>query len=117
MKVKPPFEPSALALAAGAAALEDTHHLEKTLDLTAKALTFFYDSLDRLQIDYLTSAANFVTTIWESESEAERINREALERGIILRNLKPFGWPECIRISVGLQDENQKCVEALAAVL
>jgi len=39
-----------------------------------------------------------------------------LEAGIIVRHLKSFGWPNCIRISVGLAQENIRFIKALEAL-
>jgi len=40
-----------------------------------------------------------------------------LKEGVILRHLKPFGWPDYIRISIGLFEENQSCLNAFRKVL
>jgi|GEM_PF-6009548 len=40
-----------------------------------------------------------------------------LNKGVIVRNLKAFGWPECIRISIGTADENSRFIDALKSIL
>lgn len=117
MKVKLPFEPSSLALAAGTAALDDTFFIEKTVELTQQGREYLYKSFDGLGIRYLPSATNFVTTIWQSPTEVKQICQKTEEKGIVLRNLKQFGWPACIRISIGLPDENEKCIETFNTIL
>ena len=117
MKVKSPFEPSSLALIAGSAALQDSDHVEKTVELTQRGREYFYGTFHELGINHLKSSANFVTTIMHSPEYVEQIWLKLLEKGIILRHLKPFGWPNCIRISVGLHEENEKCIEALRSIL
>jgi histidinol-phosphate aminotransferase len=51
------------------------------------------------------------------EAEADRITRECLKLGVIVRPLRAFGLPQCIRVSTGTDDENRKCVEAFERVL
>ncbi|MFQ6607697.1 MAG: histidinol-phosphate transaminase [Fidelibacterota bacterium] len=117
MKVKVPFEPSSVAQIAAMAALDDNNHLQKTIQLVKDELLFLYAALDKLGITYLQSATNFVTIILDSEIKTSRITQRVLDQGIILRHLKSFGWPKCIRISIGTHDENQKCIDALTTVL
>ena len=117
LKVKRPFEPSTVALIAGSAALEDAAHVEKTVELTHRGLEYFYGAFHQLGVNHLKSAANFVTAVMHSPEYVEQVCLKVLEKGVILRHLKPFGWPKCFRISVGLPEENEKCFEALESVL
>lgn len=117
MKVKPPFEPSSIAQIAGYAALEDRKHLDKTVKLVHEELKYFYQALNHLGIHHLYSSANFITTIWESIHQAKSVCQKVLEKGIILRYLEPFGWPNCIRISIGLHKENEQCIDVLRTIL
>jgi histidinol-phosphate aminotransferase len=41
------------------------------------------------------------------------LNRELLSQGIIVRPLTSFGLPNCVRISTGTDEDNQRCVEAM----
>ena len=66
---------------------------------------------------FLPSSANFITTIWKSEDEAQRIVNRLMEAGIIVRHLKSFGWPNYIRISTGLEEENKRLISQLKAII
>jgi histidinol-phosphate aminotransferase len=116
MKVKVPFEPSFPAQVGGFAALDDEKFLERTIKVNRKGMEFLTGEMDRLSIHYIPSAANFITTVWESEEMATRVTQKLLEAGIIVRHLKSFGWPNCIRISVGLGQENIRFIKALEAL-
>ena len=116
-KVKEPFSPSLIALTAGSAALDDDLFLQKTLEINHTGYTFFKNELTKLGIQWVPSVANFITTVWDSESQASNVTKSLLKQGIIVRNLKPFGWPNCIRISIGTSDENSRCINALKIIL
>ena len=78
---------------------------------------FFENELDKMEIVYVPSATNFITTIWKSEKEASRIVEKLMEAGIIVRHLKSFGWPNYIRISVGKENENLRLISTLKTIL
>ena len=117
MKVKVPFEPSSLAQEAGIAAIEDHDFLSKTLHMNNTEKRFLQRSFEELDIQYIPSATNFVTTIWNTVEKAIGISRKLLDRGIIVRNLSNFGLPDCIRISIGLPEENRIFINSLKSIL
>ncbi|MFL2983642.1 MAG: histidinol-phosphate transaminase [Candidatus Neomarinimicrobiota bacterium] len=117
MKVKVPFEPSSLAQIAGLAALDDDDFLSRTLELNKNGMNYLIKELKLLNIKQIPSIANFITTIWESETYASHIANSLLERGIIVRQLTAFGWADCIRISIGLKKENIRLIESLKEIL
>lgn len=112
MRVKLPFEPSALAQAAGLAALEDADFLARTLEVNRRGLMRFYQAFEAAGIPYVPSHANFVMLDLGSEEKVNRISEELLQEGIIVRPLKGFGLPHCLRVSVGLEHENEAFLEA-----
>ena len=117
MKVKEPFSPSLIAQTAGSAAMDDSAFLEKTLTINETGYTFLQKELTSLGIETVPSVANFITSIWETNAQALDITQSLLKKGIIVRNLKAFGWPNCIRISIGTADENGRFIDALKSIL
>lgn len=113
LKVKLPFEPSTLAQAAGIAALDDKEFLHRSLELNARGLKYLTESLEEIGLTVAPSDANFVMAALASEEQALRLTRELMARGVIVRPLKSFGLPHCIRISTGTDDDNQRCVEEI----
>ncbi|MEO8128532.1 MAG: histidinol-phosphate transaminase [Bryobacteraceae bacterium] len=113
MKVKLPFEPSTMAQAAGIGALADKQFLYRTLALNSRAISYLSGALRELGLTVLPSEANFVMVAMGSEEEAASLVQDFLCQGIILRHLKPFGLPNCIRISTGTDEQNRILVEAL----
>jgi histidinol-phosphate aminotransferase len=113
LKVKLPFEPSAPAQAAGMGALDDKEFLHRSLELNARGLRYLSEGLIAMGFHVVPSQANFVMTVLDSEEEARRISEELLAQGVVVRPLKAFGLPNCLRISTGSDDDNQLCIEAL----
>ena len=52
-------------------------------------------------------------TVLPSEQDALRIFEELLSQGVVVRPLKAFGLPNCLRISTGTDQDNRLCIEAL----
>lgn len=112
MKVKPTFEPNTLAQVAGLASLKDDAFLTQTIELNKRGLERFYQAFDAAGVSYVTSYANFVMVDLGSEERVNRMVEGLLHDGIIVRPLKGFGLPHCIRVSVGLDQENEAFLEA-----
>jgi histidinol-phosphate aminotransferase len=112
LKVKLPFEPSTPAQAAGIAALDDKEFLHKSLELNARGLRTLSEGLADLGLPVVPSQANFVMTVLPSEQDAQRLFEELLAQGVVVRPLKAFGLPACLRISTGTDEDNRLCVAA-----
>jgi histidinol-phosphate aminotransferase len=117
MKVKEPFEPSLIALAGGMAAMDDQTFLKKTLSMNKAGYNYLKKELEGLAIETIPSVANFITTVWKTENEAQKITTSLLKKGIIVRNLDAFGWPKCIRITIGRDSDNQKIISNLKQLI
>ena len=117
MKIKLAFEPSSLAICAGTAALEDVDFLEQTIRINRIGKHYFYQLFDELGLRYLPSHTNFVTIVLDSEQAVTRLYDKLLHKGVIVRPLKAFGLPNCIRVSTGLEEENAFFAKALKEVL
>jgi histidinol-phosphate aminotransferase len=112
LKVKLPFEPSALAQAAGIAALADKEFLHRSLELNARGLKFLTSGFREMGLTAVPSEANFVMLVLPGPEPAAQFARELLRQGIIVRPLASFGLPQCIRVSTGTDEDNQCCLEA-----
>jgi histidinol-phosphate aminotransferase len=112
LKVKLPFEPSTPAQAAGIAALSDQEFLHRSLELNARGLRFLAEGLQNLGMTVVPSQANFLMTVLPTEEEANRTFEELLMQGVVVRPLKAFGLPNCLRVSTGTDDDNHLCLDA-----
>ncbi len=112
LKVKLPFEPSSPAQAAGIAALSDDEFLASSLELNSRGLGYLTSALKEIGISVVPSQANFVMIVLSGEEEASRLFEELLAQGVVVRPLKSFGLPNCLRISTGTDEDNALCIEA-----
>jgi len=113
LKVKLPFEPSTLAQAAAVAALSDKEFLHKSLELNARGLKFLSAGLRQIGLTVVPSEANFVMVVLPGAAQATQLTSDLLKQGIVIRPLAGWGLPNCVRISSGTGDDNQRCLEAI----
>ena len=114
-RVRPPFNLNSLAQAAALAALKDADHLKRSLQMTHDGIRFLSRELKALGTEVIPSEANFVT--FRIGSDAMAVYKALLRQGIIVRHLGSFGMDECIRVTVGLQEHNERFIDALKSVL
>ena len=117
MKVKLPFEPSIPAQIAAIAALDDIEHLEATLNENKRQMLRVEKVFKKLNLPYIPSSANFITLILDNENHAEMFTKEFLKSGIILRHLKAFGLPNCVRVTIGKDSEMEVFINKLDSIL
>jgi len=113
-RVRQPFNVNSLAQAAAIAALQDTEFLAKSFTVNREGKAQLQQGFAKLGLTFVPSYANFVLV---KVGDAARVNLELLKRGVIVRPVAGDGLPEWLRVSIGLPHENQKFLEALAAVV
>jgi histidinol-phosphate aminotransferase len=113
-RVRQPFNVNSLAQSAATAALDDIDFLEKTLALVHDGLSYIYMALDRMEISYLPSQANFLMI---RVGDADQVYQKLLQEGVIVRSMTSYGFPEYIRLTIGLEMENKRFIKALEKVL
>ena len=117
LKVKLPFEPSWPAQIAAMAALEDHAYIEKTIKSCHQGMKQMEMVFNEMSIEYIPSAANFLTLVFNNAGEAESFNHAMLHKGIILRHLDGWGLPVCVRVTIGTDEENEYLIECLSEIL
>lgn len=116
LKTKLTFEPGHLGQAAALAAFSDNEFLEKSKKMVAEGKEELYSFFEQEGIRYIPSVSNFVVMVLDAEEEAKFITEEMLKKGVILRRINAFGLPNCIRVTVGLQDELQHFKKAFTEI-
>ena len=115
-RVRQPFNVNSIAQAASLAALR---HMDK-INVRAKEnrdeLHFVREELQKLGFVVPPSQTNFLLAVPPQGSGA--IVEQLLDRGIIVRPMKPFGLgEETFRVTVGTPYENRKFIEALKELM
>ncbi len=116
-KVKLTFDPNLAAQIAGAAALDDVDFLEKTLKNNVREMTLLMNGYAGLNIKAIPSVANFIALELADEETVEQYYKELLAKGVLTRRLSSFGLKNCLRISIGLPEENAYMLEKLEEVI
>ena len=117
-RIRQPFNVNSLAQAAAIAALQDEAFLQKGYALNKAGYAQFTQAFAQMNLPYLPSSGNFVLVkVGNDDQAGMRVNRELLERGVIVRPVTNYGLPQWLRISIGLPEENEICIKALAQIL
>jgi len=117
LKVKLPFEPNTLAQAAAVGGLRDKEFVHRSLELNSRGLPFVANALRELGLIVVPSETNFVMGAMKTEDDIKTIYQGLLKRGVIIRPLKAFGLPHCMRITIGTDEQNQFLIEKMKEVL
>ena len=113
-RVRQPFNVNAVAQAAALAALQDRAFLEQSYQLNVAGMQQIIDGFRRLQLDSVPSYGNFVLV---KVGDAVGVYHQLLRRGVIVRPVANYDLPEWLRITIGLRDENERFLQALAESL
>ena len=109
-RVREPFNVNSLALAAAAAALEDTEFIAKTYELNRAGMRQLTEGLAALGLEYIPSFGNFVTF---KVPRAADVFQRLLAAGVIVRPIGSYGMPDHLRVSIGLESENARFLQSL----
>jgi histidinol-phosphate aminotransferase len=113
-RIREPFNLNIAAQSAAHAALADTRFLEETISRTRKALGRLASIAENAGGKVTPSHANF---LWvEFGPAAQSICERLMKSGVIVRSGVPFGRPNCIRITVGTDEELSKLEHALSRI-
>ncbi len=116
-KVRLPFEPSSVALVSGLASLADHARLREVLELNAEERPRLAAGLRELGLWPIEAVANFLMVPLGSAERVSALSEALLRRGLIIRPLGPFGFPDAVRITTGTTEEVTTLLENMAEVL
>ncbi|PAV11975.1 histidinol-phosphate aminotransferase [Methanosarcina spelaei] len=109
-----PFSVSLPALKAGVAALSDTEHRKKSIDLARKGREYLKE---KIPFKVYPSQANFVL-VDVAPLKAKAVTQNLMKKGIIVRSCDSFrdAGDSFIRVTVGTPEQNEIIVRAFEAV-
>lgn len=113
-RVRQPFNVNSLALAAAEAALDDLAHLERGVSLNRREMARVTAALEARGVPFIPSVGNFVTV--DAGGPAGPVYEALLREGVIVRPVAGYGLPHHLRVSLGLEEENDRFLAALDRV-
>lgn len=118
-RIRDPFNISLAAQRAGVAAIEDTGFVDRSRRHNEVWRDWLSDRLTGLGLIVHPSAGNFVLADFGQRSDvtAAAVSDGLKERGILVRRVTSYGLPQCLRISIGLEEEMRAVTEAMAEIL
>ena len=118
-RIRGPFNVSTVALAAGVAAMRDTAHLQKAVEHNEHWREWLGRELSALGLEVTPSVANFLLVHFPDApgKRAEEADAFLKSRGLILRRVGGYGFPNALRVSIGTEEANRLLVDALREFL
>lgn len=115
LTIRDPFDVNSVAQAAGLGALATDAFLAESRQLNAEGMAELTEAFTALGLNPMPSQANFILV--DLGRPAEPVHQALLRRGVIVRPTASFGLPDCLRITVGLPEQNRRLITALHAAL
>jgi histidinol-phosphate aminotransferase len=113
-KARQPFNVNSIAQVGALAALADTAHIEKTRAVNRAGMAFYENALAERGLEFVPSFANFLLI---KTGDGDRVFRDMLKQGVIVRAMSSYKLPDWVRISIGTEAQNIRCLEVLDSVL
>jgi len=114
-KMRLPFNVNRIGQIGALAALDDEAHIKRSIRVNDEGKAFLYDEFQKLGLNYVPSSGNFVMVDFGRDAMAVF---ESLQRkGVIARPIREYGFPNALRISIGVEAHNRKLVRSLKAGL
>lgn len=114
-RVRQPFNVNSIALAAAVAALDDSEHLQRSIETNRAGMTQLQAGFDALGVRHLPSAGNFVMI--DCGRPAAPVYEAMLRRGVIVRPVGNYALPNHLRITIGTREQNERMLAALEQAL
>jgi histidinol-phosphate aminotransferase len=114
-RVRGPFNLSAPAIAAGAAAIRDQAFVVTALDHNLAWLPRVSEALTAIGLRVTPSVTNFVLIHFPEAGgqSTEEADAFLTGRGFILRAVRAYGFPNALRMTIGSEEANEGVIAAL----
>ncbi len=116
-RLRPPFNISNAAVAAGIAALAEPRWAERSRAHNSAARARVTAALQAAGIRVWPSEANFVLADFATTERARAADAWLRSRGIIVRGVKSYGLPHCLRLTIGTDEECAALTDGLRSFM
>jgi len=114
-RARQPFNVNSIGLAAAAAALTDQEFVSESTALNTRGMTQVVNRLNELGLSHIPSLGNFVS--FDCGMSGPAVYDALLHEGVIVRPIAEYGLPNHLRVTIGLEQENERFLQALEKVL
>jgi histidinol-phosphate aminotransferase len=114
-RVREPFNVNSLAQVAAHSALDDKEHVTRSREINRAGLRYLEKELKKIKIPFAQSSANFI--LLDLGSDPIPVYNSLLREGVIVRPVLNYGLKNHLRVTVGLQGENERFIKAIKKVL
>jgi histidinol-phosphate aminotransferase len=112
-KAQSPYSVNCIAAMAARIAVQDTKFIEDYVLEVLAARELLYVGLERLNIPYIKSQANFV--LFQAGERAIEIRDQLRSRGVLVRD-RSYELPGAVRVTVGTRDQIQRFLDELEQI-
>ena len=118
-RIRGPFNMNSAAIAAGAAAIRDRAHVEKSITYNDKWLGWLTEEFTKLGLRVTPSVTNFLLIHFPGDAahSADKADEWLSQHGYILRRVGGYGFPNALRMTIGPEEANRGVVAALTEFL
>lgn len=116
-RVRSPFNLSVSQLATAEAAVRDRAHVARCQAENARLRAWLTEALRGLGLEVDESHTNFVLARFETPELAEACDAWLRERGLIVRRVAGYGFPEGLRITIGDEPACRRVAHAIGQFL
>lgn len=114
-RIRLPFNVSVPGIETAVAALGDEAHQTASRELVETWRPRLTQAIRGFGFDVFPSAGNFVLVRFtDATRNAAAANDYLNSKGIIVRPVGGYGLPDCLRITVGTEDQNRAVIDALS---
>ena len=113
-RVRQPFNCSLVGQAAARTALKDTAHVKESQKSNATGKAFLYKAFDGMGLRYVETEGNFI--MLHVDQSGSDVADALLRKGVIVRPIAGYGYPDAVRVTIGTRQENERFIEALKVI-
>ena len=112
-RVRAPFNVGLVAQAAAIAALAEPGWVEKGRTHNTQWRTWLANALATMGVKPWPSEGNFILADFTTPDRADAVDAALKARGVVVRKMAGYGLPQCLRITIGTEEECRLVAEAV----